>query len=70
MMASTVYETEICDVSKHQAGTITEVVRLQERSQIVLFSVFGSAMVTLLIIAVAVFLYRAGVKAEKQLEPK
>ena len=58
------------DVSKKQAGTITEVVRLQESNQIMLFSVFGSAMVTLLIIAVAILLYRARVKAEKELEPK
>ena len=54
------------DVSKHQAGTITEMVRRQESSHIVLFSVFGSAMVTLLIIAVAVLLYRVRVKAGKQ----
>ena len=58
------------DVSKHQAGTITEVVRLQESSQKVLFSVFGSTMVTLLIIVVALLLYRARVKAKKELEPK
>ena len=58
------------DVNKQQAGTITEVVRVQETSQTVLFSVTGSAMVTLLIIAVAVLLYRARVKAEKEQEPK
>jgi len=58
------------DVSKYQAGTFTEVVRREESSHIVLFSVFGSAIVTLMIIAVAVFLYLARVKAEKQLEPK
>ena len=58
------------DVSKHQAGTITEVVRLQESSQMVLFSVFGSAMVALLILAVAFVLYRGRKKAEKELEPK
>ena len=58
------------DVSKHQAGTITEVVRLQESSQIVLFSVAGGAMVTLLIVAVAILLYRTRVKAEKELEPR
>ena len=58
------------DVNKQQAGTITEVVRLQESSRIVLFSVFGSTVVVLLIIAVAVLLYRARVKAEKEPEPK
>ena len=58
------------DVSKQQAGTITEVVRLQESSQIVLFAVFGSAMVALLVIAVALLLYRARMKAEKEQEPK
>ena len=58
------------DVSKNQAGTITEVVRLQESSQIVLFFAFGSAMVTLVIIAVALLLYRARMKAKKELEPK
>ena len=58
------------DVSKHQAGTITEVVRLQESSQIVLFSVFSSAMVALLILAIGFLLYRARKKAEKELEPK
>jgi len=47
------------DVSKHQAGTITEMVRRQESSHILLFSV------TLLINAVAVLLYRVRVKAEK-----
>ena len=56
------------DVSKHHAGTITEVVRPQESSHIALFSVFGCITVTLLIIAVAVLLYRARVKAEKQLK--
>ena len=58
------------DVSKHHAGTITEVVRLQESSQIVLFSVFGGTMVTLLIIVVALLLYRARVKAKKEQDSK
>ena len=62
------------DVSKQQAGTITEVVRPQKSSHIILFSALGSAMVVLLIIAVAVLMYRARVmrkkKAEKELEPK
>ena len=57
------------DVNKQQAGTISEVVRSQESSYIVLFSVFGSAMVTLLIVAVALLLYRARVKAGKKPEP-
>ena len=62
------------DVTKQQAGTITEVVRPQKTSHIVLFSVVGSAMVTLLIIAVAILIYRALMmkkkKTEKELEPK
>ena len=63
------------DVSKQQAGTITEMVRPQKSSHIILFSALGSAMVVLLIIAVAaVLVYRARVmrkkKAEKELEPK
>ena len=61
------------DVSKQQAGTITEVVRPQKSSHIILFSTLGSAMAVLLIIAVAVLMYRARVirkkKAEKELEP-
>lgn len=58
------------DVNKQQAGTITEVVRPRKSSHIVLFSVVGSAMVVLLIIAVAVLVYRARMKAVKELEPK
>ena len=62
------------DVSKQQAGTITEVVRPQKSSHIVLFSVVRGAMVVLLIIAVAVLVFRARMtkkkKAEKGLEPK
>jgi len=58
------------DVNKQQAGTITEVVRPRKSSHTVLFSVVGSAMVVLLIIAVAVLVYRARVKAVKELEPK
>ena len=54
------------DVSKQQAGTITEVVRPQESSHIVLFSIFGSAMVALLIIAVAVVAYRVRMKKTKK----
>jgi len=58
------------DVNKQQAGTITEVVRPRKSSHTVLFSVVGSAMGVLLIIAVAVLVYRARVKAVKELEPK
>lgn len=58
------------DVNKQQGGTITEVVRPRKSSHTVLFSVVGSAMVVLLIIAVAVLVYRARVKAVKELEPK
>ena len=62
------------DVTKQQAGTITEVVRPQKTGHIVLFSVVGSAMVTLLIIAVAILIYRIRMmkrnKTEKELEPK
>ena len=58
------------DVNKQQAGTITEVVRPRKSSHTVLFSVVGSAMVVLLIIAAAVLVYRARVKAVKELEPK
>jgi len=63
------------DVNKQQTGTISEVVRVQKSSHIVLFSVVGSAIrVVLLIIAVAVLVYRARMmkkkKAEKGLEPK
>ena len=54
------------DVSKEQAGTITEVVRPQESSHIVLFSIFGSAMVVLLICAVAVVAYRIRRKKTKK----
>ena len=54
------------DVSKQQAGTITEVVRPQESSHIVLFSIVGSAMVALLIIAVAVVAYRVRMKKTKK----
>ena len=57
------------DVSKQQAGTITEVVRPQESSYIALFSVVGSALVVLLIIAVALLVYRMqnAKKAEQNL---
>ena len=58
------------DVDKEQAGTMTEVVCPKKSNHIVLFSVIGSAMVVLLIIAaVAVLLYRARIvkKAEKKL---
>ena len=54
------------DVNKQQAGTITEVVRPQKSSHIVLFSVVGSAMVVLLIIAVAVLVYRTQMVKEKE----
>ena len=54
------------DVSKQQAGTITEVVRPHESSHIVLFSIVGSAMVALLIIAVAVVAYRVRMKKTKK----
>ena len=50
------------DVSKQQAGTITEMVRPQEKSHIILFSVLGSAMVALLIIAVALTVFRMRMK--------
>ena len=57
------------DVDKEQAGTMTEVVRQQESSHIVLFSAVCSAMVLLLIVAVAVLLYRGRMlkKAEEKL---
>ena len=57
------------NVNKKQAGTITEVVRLHESSHILLLSGLGSALVMLLIIAVAVLLYRGRKlkKAEKEL---
>ena len=58
------------DVDKKQAGTITEVVRRHESSHILLFSAVGSALVMLLIVAVAVLLYRGRMmkkKAEKTL---
>ena len=57
------------DVSKQQAGTITEVVRPQESSQIVLFSVAISAMVVILIIliAVTVFMHHARMTDEEEL---
>lgn len=62
------------DVSKQQAGTVAEVVRPQKSSHIVLFSIVGSAMVVLLIIAVALLVFRVRMmkkkKAEKGLEPK
>ena len=54
------------DVNKQQAGTITEVVRPQKSSHIVLLSVVGSAMVVLLIIAVAVLVYRTQMVKEKE----
>ena len=54
------------DVRTQQAGTITEVVRPQESSHIVLFSILGSAMVALLIIAVAVVAYRIRMKKTKK----
>jgi len=54
------------DVSKQQAGTISEVVRPQESSHILLFSIFGSAMVVLLIIAVAVIAYRVRMNKTKK----
>ena len=55
------------DVSKQQTGTITEVVRpQQESSHIVLFSIFGSAIVALLIIVVAVIAYRVRLKKTKK----
>jgi len=50
------------DVSKQQAGTITEVVRPQENSHIILFSVLGSAMVAFLVIAVAAMVFRMRMK--------
>ena len=57
------------DVSKQQAGTIAEVVRPQESSHIVLFSVAISVMVVILIIliAVTVFMHHSRMTA---LEPK
>ncbi|XP_078374078.1 uncharacterized protein LOC144657599 [Oculina patagonica] len=57
------------DVNKEQAGTLTGVVRPQESSHVAVFSVVGSAMVVLLIAAVAVLLYRGRMmkKAEKKL---
>ncbi len=61
------------DVNKEQAGTITEVVRPKGSSYIVLFAAVGSAMVVVLAIAVAVFIYRGRLmkkKAERELEPK
>ncbi len=61
------------DVDKEQAGTITEVVRPQRSSHIALFSALGSAIAVLLIVAVAVLVYRGRIvkkKALKMLEPK
>ncbi|XP_078374090.1 uncharacterized protein LOC144657610 [Oculina patagonica] len=61
------------DVEKEQAGTITEVVRPQRSSHLVLFAVVGGAMVVLLVIAVATLLYRVRVmkkKAEEKQDPK
>ena len=61
------------DVKKEQAGTITEVVHPQRGSHIMLFSVVGSALVALLIIAVAILVYRGGVikkKAEEKQYPQ
>ena len=58
------------DVEKAQAGTITEAVRQQDSSQIVLFSALSCAVVVLLIIAVAVLVYRVRLtkkRAEKEL---
>ena len=46
------------DVSKQQAGTITEMVRPQESSHIILFSALGSATVVLLILVVAAMVFR------------
>ena len=50
------------DVSKQQAGTMTEVARPQESSHIILFSDLGSAMVVLLILAVVAMLFRMRMK--------
>ena len=61
------------DVDKEQTGTITEVVRPQRSSHVVLFSAVGGAMVVLLIIVVAIVVYRGRVmkkKALKKIEPK
>ena len=64
------------DVNNQQAGTITGVVRpVKKDRHIVFFSVVGSAMVVLLIIAVAVLVFRSRMKeknsgeAEKLLKP-
>ena len=58
------------DVNKHQAGTITEVVRSQhEGSHLIVFVTLGSAMVVLMIIAVGILLYHTRMtkkKAEKE----
>ena len=56
------------DVSKQQAGTITEVVRPQESSHTILFSALGSAMVVLLILAVAAMLFRMRMKKNTKKE--
>lgn len=61
------------DVEKEQAGTMTEVVRSQKSSDLVLFSAVGAAMVALLVVAVAILVYRRRIMkktAVKKLEPK
>ena len=58
------------DVSKQQAGTITEAVRSQNGgSHLIVFATLGSVMVLLMIFAVGVLIYRTRVmkkKAEKE----
>lgn len=54
------------DVSKQQAGTITEAVRSQNGgSHFVVFATLGSVMVLLMIFAVGVLIYRTRVMKEK-----
>ena len=57
------------DVNNKQAGTITEVVRPQQNSYVMLFSILGGAMVLVLILAVIILLYHVQMrnKAEKKL---
>ena len=55
-------------MNEEQVGTITEVVRPHVSSHSALFFAVGSAMLVLLIIAVAILLYRGGMRKKSEKE--
>ena len=57
------------DVEKSEAGTVSEVVRPREKSNILLFSVVGCAIALLLLIVIlAALMYRLRLKEKKQIK--